>query len=84
MRGVHLIPEIEARTILPVRAAMNIHDQRMLRGRGHSYRLGEKRFDFKFVVVAHEGERLHFANLLSGKNFCVQVRELARRGRCRT
>ena len=77
MRRVDLILEIEYRTILPVRPAMNIDDKRMLRCRGHSQRLGEESLDFELVVVADESERLDFGDLFSHEEFRVQVRELA-------
>ena len=77
MRRVDLILKIEHRTILPVRPAVNIDDERMLRCRRHSQRLGEESLDFELVVVADESERLDFGNLFSHEEFRVQVRELA-------
>ena len=45
--------------------AVNVHDERMLGCGGHAQGFGEKSFDFELVVVADEGERLDFRDLLS-------------------
>ena len=64
-RRVDLIFKIERRTILPVRPAVNIDDERMFRCGSDPQRLGEKRFNFELVVVARERERLDFGNRFS-------------------
>ena len=79
MRGVDLIFDIERGAVLAVRAAVNVHDERMLRGGGHAERLGEEGFDFKLVVVAGEGEGFDFGELFSGEKLGIQVGELAGR-----
>ena len=73
-RRVDLIFKIECRTILPVRPAVNIDDERVLRCGGHCHWLGEEGFDFELVVVADEGKGLDFGNLFSSKKLRVQVR----------
>src|SRR5258706_126380 len=44
----------------------------------HAHRLGEKSFDFKFVVVAYKRKGFDLAELLSLQDLGVQVGELAR------
>src|SRR5208282_1908526 len=75
-----LIPEVEARAVLAVWAAVNIDDEVMFGGRGHANGLGEEGFDFEAIVVAHEGGGFDFAELLSGEEFGVEIGELACRG----
>src|SRR5690242_11272527 len=75
MRRVDLVLVIENRTILSVRPAMNIDDQRMFGSRGHPDGFGQESFDFIFVVVADEGEGFHFGNLFSGEELGIQVSE---------
>ena len=79
VRRIHLVLEIECRTILSVRPAVNVDNQRMLGIGRHSQRLGEKGFDFVFIVIADKRERLHLRQRFSRKNLRVQVRQLARR-----
>src|SRR5208282_1453372 len=56
VRGVDLVLEVEARSILSVRSAMNHDDERMLRRGRHADGPGEKGFHLESVVVADKSK----------------------------
>src|SRR5208282_6130334 len=82
-RGEHLVPEVERRAVLPVRASVDIDDEGMAGGCRHAGGLGEEGFDFEAIVVADEGEGLDLAEMLAGEDYGVQIGEPAGRGGAR-
>ena len=77
-RRVHLVLEIERRSLLAVRPAVNVDNQRILAGRAHADRLGQNGFHFELVVVRDEREGFHLAEPLRSENRCVQIGQLPR------
>ncbi len=76
VRGIDLVAEIERGALLAVRAAVDIHDERIFAIGAETGGIGEERFDSPLVVAADEGERFHRLRGLAGQSLSVQIGQL--------
>src|SRR5690348_12097736 len=72
----NLITESECGAVLPMRTAVNVNDERVLRTGCEIDRLNEESFDLVFIVVADEVEGFHLAEGLAAQDSFVQIGEL--------
>ena len=84
MRRVDLVLEIERGSLLAVRAAVNVDDQRIFSIRAKIRRVGQKRFHGPLVVVADEAESFHRLHGFAGQRVMIQIGKLPGRDRRRT
>ena len=72
-RGVDLALHVEGGALLAMRAAVDHHDQRVLRRVRLAGWPRQKRFDVEPVVVAHERERLDLGERLARQHCTIEI-----------